>query len=370
MPVYWSMLIATFVLGFLSFTVPKKQVVSKFGTEYKTPFILAFLFFAYIVFFCSFRDVVLDTSAYISSFEAAPSKWSEFSEYVKNLEAGEGFYITQAIFKIIIFDNHYAWFAFLATITCACLLRTFYRYSIDFPLTAYLFISGAVFVWLVNGTRQFLAAAILFAFSDLLLEGKKFKYIIVALLVSLIHVSAIFVIPVCLFAGAKKIWGKQMILFIIITIIGTIYSESVFEFVSSAMEKNYTDSLEVGTGSNFLRLVIALVPVIIIILERKVVDEESDGRVILAANMSLVSACFYFASTFTNGILVGRMPIYFSLYNLYLLPWLLKRCFKGTKFRFMTLLCVAFYLIYFYYQLEVTWHGLTYISEFLNLYYF
>ena len=370
MPIYWSMLVVAALIGIISPYIKPTKLNSMYGTEYRTNIALAVFFFAYIAFFCTFRDKVLDTGAYIQSFNSAPSSWAEIMDYVNEKETGQGFYLIQALFKTLISEDHYMWFGFLSVITCASLFWATYKNSDNFPFTAFLFIATTEFTWLFNGTRQFLAVSVLFAFSDWLIEGKKWRYILIALIMSTIHNSAIFVVPVCLFVSSKKIWDKKMFAFIILTIIGTVFSEQTFEFASMVTDTNYTDSLEEGTGSNIIRLFVALVPVVIILFTTKVVKREADSKITLAANISMVNACFYFTSTFTDGILIGRMPIYFSVYNLYLIPWLLKHCFTKASGKIITIICIALYIIYFYYQMVVIGLGDIYVSDILGIRYY
>ena len=369
MPIYWSMMAATALFGFLSLGYNKLRYKTNVVNNYRTRFSYAFLTFAYIAFFCSLRDVVQDTSLYISSFNSTPNNWSSIPQFISNHETGKLFYIIQAVFKNLISDNHYVWLGFLCIISMACLLRVYYKRSENFPFTAFLFVASTSFTWLINGTRQFLVVCILFAFSDWLLKEKRGRYAFLALVLSYIHNAAIFMIPVCLFISAKKLWDKRLFFFVVLTILGTIFSENVFDFLNDTLDKDYSAGLAADTGSNILRLIIALVPVIIIAIERKIVEDEADDKIILAANMSVVNACFYLASTFTSGILVGRMPIFFSIYNLYLLPWLIKHCFKWDKYKIITILCIVFYTFYFYYQMHIAWKGLEYVSEILNIHY-
>ena len=272
MPIYWSMMAATALFAFLSLSDNKLRY--KQNVANKTRFSYAFLTFAYIAFFCCLRDEVQDTFAYINSFEAAPNEFSEILLYANNAKTGKLFYFIEALFKVLITDNYYLWLSFLCIISMVCLLRVYYKRSENFPFTAFLFVASTTFTWLINGTRQFLVVCILFAFSDWLLEGKKGRYVILAYILSFIHNAAIFMIPVCLFISAKKLWDKRLFLFVVLTIIGTAFSENVFEVLNDALDKDYSAGLAADTGSNILRLLVALVPVIIIAVERKIVEDE------------------------------------------------------------------------------------------------
>ncbi|WP_461811498.1 EpsG family protein [Faecalimonas sp.] len=368
MPIYWSMLLVTIVIGILCYGTPLKKVIVD-GREtgrVRLGFVVAVV--AYIVFFIGFRDRVLDSSAYVRSFNELPSNFDELFAYLTILDNGKGFYFLAGIFKIFISKNHYVWFFFLAIISCFFLFKTLYKYSVDFPLSAYLFITMTTFTWLLNGTRQFLVVCILFGFMDWLIEGKKICYMLLTLLLTTIHSSAIFMVIIVFFISLNQIFTKKMFAFAILTVVGTYYSEYVFEFLSEASKTmNYTDTMGMDGGSNIIRLFVTAIPVLITMLNYKNVEKIAPVSIKLAINMSLVGTCFYFAATFTNGILVGRMPIYFTIYNLYLLPWVIRNCFTKDSRKIVWGLCVVSYLTYFYYQMCIAWGGLMYVSEFLKL---
>lgn len=367
MPIYWSMLFMTLIIGMVSKTAPQRRIERENKTYYTIHYGFAVAAFLYIIFFVGLRDRVLDTGAYVRSFNEAAANWSDLIQEVASESEGKGFYLLQGLFKIYISKSHYMWFLFLATISCLGLLKVLYKYSEDFPLAIYLFVADATFTWLLNGTRQFLVVCILFSFAEWLIEGKKIRYLLLVLVMTTIHSSAIFMVLVCLFVSAQKILDEKMMIFAIITVWGTKYSEKVFEMLDFVLEKDYVETLVEGVGSNIIRLLVSAVPILIVMAAYKYVKENSTPSIRLAINMSFVGTCFYFASSFTNGILVGRMPVYFTLYNLYLLPWLIKNCFNKESEKIAKILCMLLYGVYFYYQMEIAWGGLQYISEILNL---
>lgn len=369
MPVYWSLLFMTLIIALFSYSSGKIKVEQEGQILYKTKLGFAILSCVFIIFFVGLRDSVLDTYWYVGSFEAIPTDWSGIIAYSSKQSSGVLFYLLQGVFKKFISDNHYIWFIFLAMICCFCIFRVIYKYSIDFPLSMYLFIANASFTWLLNGARQFLAVCILFTFTDWLIKGKKLRYIIVVLAMSLIHISAIFIIPIALFVTSKKILGKRMYIFAIITVVGTYFAEPVIAVISNSIGADYNVALESGAGSGVMRLIVSSVPLIIVLFAHRLVKKNATPSIVISINMSFIGVCFYFASMFTNGILVGRMPIYFTLYNLYLMPWLIKKCFTKESSRIIWWLCIGFYLVYFYYQMNIAWGGLEYTSEILKLYF-
>lgn len=366
MPVYWSMLIVTSIISIYSLEIKKRNILKYEKNSFKYSLIC----FLYIVFWCGMRDKVLDTGTYISMYNSIPNGFFNIYKWAMNMDTGKGFYLMTGIFKQIMPNSHYIWLSAISGISCWMFLRTYNKYSDNMPFVIYLFIATTTFTWLINGMRQFLAVSILFGFSDLLVKNEKpnkIKYILLVLLMNTIHSSAIFLLPISLFVSSKTFWDKRMIIFIIITVIGTYFSESVFSMLNSSMDKDYTEALESGSGSNYIRLIVALVPIIMVCFTQNTIKQRATPEINLAINMSLISACFYFASTFTNGILIGRMPIYFNIYNLYLIPWIIKNCFEKRTGMIITIICITMYAVYFYYQMEIAWHGLQYNSEILNL---
>ena len=73
-------------------------------------------------------------------------------------------------------------------------------------------------------------------------------------------------------------------------------------------------------------------------------------------NLSVISAGIYFFSFFTSGILVGALPIYFSLANYILIPWLISEVLHSDSVPIVSAGFVAVYTFFFYYQVGVTWH--------------
>ena len=75
----------------------------------------------------------------------------------------------------------------------------------------------------------------------------------------------------------------------------------------------------------------------------------------LSVNMSILSLCIYIISMFTSGIYIGRLPIYFSLHNYLLLPWIIERFFEKNTAKVIYVLLIACYMIFYYYQMHIVW---------------
>ena len=64
--------------------------------------------------------------------------------------------------------------------------------------------------------------------------------------------------------------------------------------------------------------------------------------------MSIISTGLYVVSMFTSGIFIGRLPIYFSLYNYILLPWEIENLFTERSKKLVYIGLIGFYLLFYY----------------------
>ncbi|MGN0224259.1 MAG: EpsG family protein [Muribaculaceae bacterium] len=365
MPLYWSFYILSLVLLVFAFRSTRPLASPSGAIRYATPKWLVVLPALVLILFVAARDVVLDTYAYIQSFKELPTVWSEMVRYVADVP-GPGFYLIGGAFKIYISANHYWWFALVGAASIYFLFRFYSRYSCNYALTFFLFIASTNFTWLLNGARQFLAACIVIGCAHWLVNGTpKQKLAFIALMIGLttIHSSTWFIIPLVLVCNHAKIFGWLMVLVSLGAAVGTLYMSDILEMASEVMNKSY--DLEGIRGSSIPRLFVASVPSILVLCKLKSVKRDASPMMKFAINMSFVGLCFFYAATFSSGILVGRMPIYFTLFNYILIPWLLHKYYPAI----LTWICVGCYTFFFYYQMCVAWENLGYVSYLLGMNY-
>ena len=120
--------------------------------------------------------------------------------------------------------------------------------------------------------------------------------------------------------------------------------------------ENSLHSLEIqDDGTNVLRVLVYAMPVIFSLVGLRFIKKENSPIVNICTNMSIVATGFYIISMFTSGILMGRLPVYFSLYNYILLPWEIDHMFTKRSAQLVYLIMIGAYLIYYYYQLHFAW---------------
>ena len=107
-------------------------------------------------------------------------------------------------------------------------------------------------------------------------------------------------------------------------------------------------------GTNIIRVLFYSVPAIMAWLFRPYIDRADDPLINVCANLSIVAAGFYVLSFFTSGILIGRLPIYFSLANYILIPWFITEVFDSASAVLLDTGFVGVYTLFFFVQCR-TW---------------
>lgn len=327
-------------------TKENKYVQNKMKKFYA---IVVFLPILYIVVFGKMQGDVL---LYVYNYEHLPEEWTDIITYIKNLDNSYLFWFISIMIKKVSAANTIAFRLIIALMQCIPVIYIYRKYSDDYLLSLYLFVASAVpIAWMMNGIRQFVAVTLIFATTPLMIKRKYIKTIIVILLASLIHQTAIIMLPL-VFIAQGKAWNKKTLVLIIASVImvyvfanrsGTY--EAFMESVGVAKEIYVMDD-----GTNPLRVLVNFVPVALAFRGRKVIEKDDIPIINMAINMSIISFAIYLVSMVTSGIMVGRVPIYVSLYNFILLPYLIKRTFTYDLYRIMYVLIIFFYFIYYFVQ--------------------
>ncbi len=330
--------------------------------EYRYDFKWALIIFLPIIIWAGFRTNFGDTELYRKTFLELPPTFSSLFTYVPTIEKDKGFTVLSIIIKSIIGNKDVIFFMIIAVIQGICLVKVYRRYSCNYLMSIFLFIASTDYLsWMFNGMRQFLAATLLFLCIGLILSKRYILAIIITLLVSTIHGSALLMIPM-IFIVQGKAWNKKTLLFIIGIIAVVIFVDQFTNLLSELIvDTQYDDILTNGIwenddGTNAFRVLVYAVPTFLSLVGRRIILKENNPVINLCVNMSILSMGLYIISMFTSGIYIGRLPIYFSLYNYILLPWEIENLFTKKSSDIMYLLTIGAYLIFYYLQVHTVWN--------------
>jgi len=270
----------------------------------------------------------------------------------------KGFYFVSAVIKCIVGNHVNIYFIVLAAIQAGVLIYVYRKYSSRYLVSFFLFIASTDYIsWLFNGIRQFLAVTITFIGIKFILDKKYAKAIILILIASLMHQSALLVIPF-IFIAQGKAWNKKTLLFMVavIVIVAGIgqFTNVLDSMLAETQYKNVVSDWQSwnDNGTNALRVLVYAVPSVLSLIGLRFIRNEDDKVINLCTNMSIVSVGFYIVSMFTSGIFIGRLPIYFSLYSYILLPWEIDHMFTKRSARLIYVVMVVGYLGFYLYSVN------------------
>ena len=328
--------------------------------DYRVSAGFAILVFLPLILAAGLREGIADTGLYIIMYRDYPTSLSELPAFLARGDRGPGFIAFSVLIRQLFGTDFHIWLFIIATIQGLCMAMAYRRYTSEIVFCAFIFFAtGGFMAWMTNGIRQFLAAAILFAFFPLL-QKRKFVFFLVYtgiwLLMITVHSSVVIVLPLYLVALGKP-FNKLTILFLSLTVLAVIFMSQFTSLLGTALENTdyagVADAMPTAQGQNPIRFLFSSMSAIVIILFRKRIPENVPPIIAVSINMSLITLCFDFFAMFTSGMLLGRLPLYFALFNYVLMPWEIKTFFpKGNRTVIYAILIIL-YLVFFLYQMYV-----------------
>ncbi len=343
----------------ISLTTRRESVLGK--KEIRTNWWFAICVFAPVFIQAAFRTDIGDTYSYRTMFEKLPDTVSDLVKYIPTVAKDKGFFFLSGLIKNVFGSNTTVYFLILALFQSMVLVSVYRKYSSQYLVSVFLFVASTDYLsWMFNGIRQFTAVTVLFAATGLILKKKWIATLVIILLASTIHQSALVMIPILIIAQGKA-WNRKSVLFLLTALIAITFVNQFTNILDGMMQETQyanmvSDWNEWGDdGTNVMRVLVYSVPTIFSLIGLKRIQAEDDSLINFCTNMSVVSTGIYIISMFTSGIFIGRLPIYASLYNYILLPWELKHVFTKESERLIKIVMVGAYLIFYWYQVTVVW---------------
>lgn len=320
-----------------------------------TPILVVFMTILPMVLWAAFRDDIQDTYNYRSLFWERPVSKEYVLEVLDSDIHDKGYVLFSVLIKLIVGNNDYWFFGICAFVSLILISYVYRRVSSEYSFSMLLFfVSCDYYSWVLNGMRQGMAAAMIFYASLMLMDKKYIRFILFTFLAFTFHsTSIVFLIAIILIN--QKPWSRRLVLvslaFAVVLFILTQRVSFVNDLFAETHYSYAVKEIENDGGVSAIRALVYAVPVIIAFIYRKKIAESNDRILQVSINMSFIGVLFYVLGVFTSGVFIGRLPIYFSLWNYVLLAWELNYLFD-SKENLVRAITVAFYLIYNFYQ---TW---------------
>ena len=355
-------LIWLFVAGFiLIYAFPKKQERLLGMTVSRWDYLPAIILVLPLAMWAGFRGNVADTTLYRKIFLEESRGLMDIPAVLLGDGKDTGFTALIIILKTFIGNNDTLYFTIIAVFQMACMCYVFRKYSSDYWISIFLFVASTDYTsWMFNGMRQFIAACLIFSCFDLMVKKKYVKLIVVILLASLIHGSALLMIPIVFIVQGKP-WNFKTILLMLATVIIVLFIDRFTPILQDVLaDTQYGDVMgnefwAVDDGTNIIRVLVYSVPAIISLVGRKYLDQANNTAINICVNCSIVTAALYAVSAVTSGIYIGRLPIYTTLMGYMSLPWLIKHMFDRDSARLVKVAMIVLYVAFYCYQMFFTW---------------
>ena len=359
---YWWLLLWLFIAGpILHFTFPKKTVEVDGRVETRWSWTPAIILAAPYVIWAGNRRIFGDTETYRKGFLNISSNLSQVFTFFFDGTKDPGFSVFQVLIKNVIGNNDILFFTIIAFIQVALMVYIFRKYSKHYWLCIFLFVASTDYMsWMENGMRQFIAITMIFACTNWVAEKKYFKSILVVLLASLMHQSALLMVPI-IFIVQGSAWNKKTIAFLVCTLLIMFFVDQVSPILNNLLQNTQYDDMmtnEIWTnddGTNMVRVLVYSVPALISLVGLKYIREVDNPLINVCVNFSIVTMALYGLAAVSSGIYIGRLPMYTTLQGYIALPWVIEHMFDKKSSEFVKLSMVLLYIAFFYFQMGMTW---------------
>lgn len=362
---YWWLLIWLFVGGgVLSFLFPKQPIEVLGKTEYRWSWTPAIILACPYAIWAGFRHNLWgDTGSYMKIYRNLPNTFGEIFPYMESITKDEGFYFLSAVFKCMLGDSTTVYLLFIGILQISILTYVYRKYSCDYWFSVFVFVASTDYMsWCHNGMRQFLAVCVVLCATKWILEKRYIIAIVIVLLASTLHGSALLMLPI-IFIVQGKAFNTKTLMCILAALIILAYVDQFTNILDELLaETQYTNVVSdwkadaEDDGMNPIRVLVYGMPTILAIMGYRIIKKEDNPLINMCVNASAVSTGIAIVAMGTSGIFIGRLPIYCSLYaNGILLPWEIKYLFTEQSSRFIHLSAIICYIAFFYYQMHFGW---------------
>lgn len=276
-------------------------------------------------------NIGADTWYYGELYKSAAQKsWTELLVESRSILMGEmeGRDIGYAILvKLVssVWNSYRVWLVLIAALLAYSLGKFIYKYSYNVLFSYILFSCLFYNFYAITGLRQTIATCVLvFLGYDLIVERKLLKFLVLAILMSLIHKSCLIFVPFYFLAN-KKITQKYLGVITILIGLSFVFRNTIFSFL--AIISGYDSLYEAveGAGAKVFTLILLAVFCAVVILHRNMEDDTLVSQWINA----LCSASVFVALTFVEPNTM-RIVQYFSVFLMLLIPALIE-CVESTQ---------------------------------------
>ncbi|MEH7439019.1 EpsG family protein [Neobacillus drentensis] len=354
MEILWINLLVIYISSFLARFFSRPLLTDT--TFIKPNRIFIFLCITSLVLISGLRKNIGDTYFYMHSYTTVQFKLENI-----RFSGDFGFNIIQALLQKIS-DDPQLLILTTAFLTNVLIVLVLYRYSRMIELSLFVYITSGMYTVSMNGIRQALAAALVFAATKYILNGNWKAYMLITFIASTIHQTALIFIFIY-FIVRREAWTKVTFLLLGLAVIIAVgfnqFSKLLFDVLDNTQYGHYSNFSE--GGANVFRVAVTGAPLMVAYFGREKL-RELWPKADFIVNLSTIGLVFMVISM--KNWIFARFGVYFGLYNLIIISWIVKLFANSDKklIYYGLLIC---YLLYFYYE-QVISLNIVYHSDYLK----
>lgn len=357
--------VATFAMCLIAMAARSFPLKAQGGLGQPLPNPIAAIFpIAFYVSFAGLRRTIGDTYFYMYSFQGMPDE-NEVS--LSMITEGRMYEFIQNIIRNHT-DDPQVLILICAIIALVPPLLIFYFYSSPFELSIYMFVAYGYLGGMMDGMRQYMAAAIILLGTKFLFSMKRgafFKYAIFVILAYWMHSSAIIMLVV-FFIVRRKAWKRSSYIIVLGSVIVTACFDAILpSFLNVLRDTSYAAYADNGWftegkegGSSLFRAVVAAAPIVVAYLNRERMNKLGHIGDILI-NMAFLNMAVYIVASY-NWIF-ARLGIYLQPFFIIFTGWVV---FYAVKQKDRAIYTTGLVLLFFLYSRFMAYQIYMYQSDY------
>ncbi len=247
-----------------------------------------------------------------------------------------GYYVLTAFIGKYVFTDYFLYSLILGAIIYIPVVMTYRKYTDSFVMTLALYIMMCLYTWPYNGVRQGVAVSLMFVGFPLLFEKRNWwKYIVLVAIAYTFHSTAIMVAPFIILCRLKP-WKKPFVLVCVIIATLALFLPNLWTTIINALEsigqakmaEDYADYEKLRAGINFIRVVVAALPVFISFIYYPIL-KQNNKHIDFIINMCVFNLIFLMCGNILT--VLARFASYFNIALPLLVPEFVKLFRRGSQ---------------------------------------
>lgn len=304
-----------------------------------------FLCFGFLAFFSAIRDGVgCDYNSYV--------------RHILNIQAGNYSYMEIGFQKVVLFferidPNPRFVIIVFGILTCFFYIKAIWDQSDDIPFSVFIFLAWGYYFLTYNTVRNYFALALVIYSIKFLQNKQILRFVIIVLIASLFHKSALVCIPLYLVAKLK--FNKKHIFLFVGIIVICLAAQGVISGIVYRIYPGYLNSVYDTSRISYLNILKALLVLVFGSFYFSNIKDDYLGRFYF--NLNTFSLIFYVGMYWLPEI--SRIGFYMNATTILLLPRIVNRIQdleskRIIKFALIVLSLVLFVLLMFQFSEETT----------------